>query len=83
MHSDDFKIWLSEVKGMQHRSIKDIESRLKRVNSLLESDSITRDSVYQLEKNEAFNLLTVTVKSQLRRAIKLYCEYYEGNLDEK
>jgi len=43
----------------------------------LDSTNQTSDIIYELGKKEKFNKLTVTVRSQLRRAIKLYRVFQE------
>ena len=48
---------------------------MKRVKSLIEKSEIDLDTIKELETKEKFNVLSVSVKSQLRRAVRLYCEY--------
>ena len=55
-------------------SIKDIISRMRRANNIL----IFRNEdiyLFKLEQCEEFQMASVSVKSQMRRAIRLYFQY--------
>lgn len=69
-----FKEWLKVSKTYSPASISDLGSRLKRADSIR---AWVDDETYlfYLEKEESFKCLSVSVKSQLRRAVKLYFEY--------
>lgn len=70
----NFKRWLTDNTNYSNAVITDIASRAKRADSLVEwfDDDLY---LFHLEKNEMFKALSVSVKSQLRRAVKLYNEY--------
>lgn len=70
-----FSEWLVETKCLTERSSRDVVSRLKRVLALINKSEITEDTLNMLEKNSEFQLLTMSVKSQLRRSVRLYSEY--------
>lgn len=74
MDCDEFKKWLQEKNKYTDASIKDIISRLRRANNML----IFRNEdiyLFRLEQCEEFQKASVSVKSQMRRAIRLYFQY--------
>lgn len=70
-----FKQWLIHNKGLSDRSSNDVISRLKRVCKILNRSEISSDTVSALNQSSNFKALSTSVKSQLRRSIKLYEEY--------
>ena len=74
---EEFKKWLDATKDYTKPTKSNIVSRLKRANSILE---ITDDPLYlyRLSNSPEFGKLTVSVRSQVRRAVKLYYEYKES-----
>ena len=71
----NFSEWLMKEKGFSHKASHDAESRLKRVLVLLGTDNVPKDAVTLLENTAEFKMLSVSVKSQLRRTAKLYLEF--------
>lgn len=73
----EFSSWLKSNKGFTHASAKDAASRLKRASSFCQLDweADATSNVSLLNSSEAFQQLTVSVKSQLRRSVKLYGEF--------
>ncbi len=71
--------WLENEKHLTHKVAGDVRARLNRVKNLLGCDEVPADALSQLESNSQFNALTTCVKSQLRRATRLYLEYKENN----
>lgn len=71
----NFAEWLENEKGLSHKVSHDVDSRLKRVQLLLATDEINKNTVSLLEKNEKFKSLSMTVKSQLRRSVRLNLEH--------
>ncbi len=74
MNCDEFRKWLREKNKYTDASIKDIISRLRRANNIL----IFRNEdiyIFRLEQCEDFQKASVSVKSQMRRAIRLYFQY--------
>lgn len=76
MEYDKFRRWLCEKNTYKDVSIKDIISRLRRANNIL---AFQNENVYlfRLEQCEEFKKVSVSVKSQIRRAIRLYFQYLE------
>lgn len=74
--------WLVSVKGFSTRGAKDVVFRINRVKKLLDSDVISEHSINELERNESFVRCTVSIKSQMRRAIRLACEYQNSICEE-
>ena len=70
-----FSEWLRTQKGYTDRSISDVFSRLNRAHNLLPNHEINQYLITDLEQLPEFNDLTVTVKSQIRKAIKLKLAY--------
>lgn len=66
-----FKSWLKENTRYSDAVIGDTISRVKRADSILEWYD---DEVYQfyLEHEENYQALTVSVRSQIKKAVSLY-----------
>ena len=61
------------------RSCRDVVSRLKRVTKFIDIDSSLPDDelLFRLGTTTEFKKLTSPVKSQLKRAVKLYRKHKE------
>lgn len=72
----NFKLWLSDNLLYSQRTISNIASRFKRANSILEwfDNPIY---TYHLEQTDEFNKLPSDVKAQIKKAVKLYFQFYE------
>lgn len=70
----NFKLWLTENKEYSPKTISNIVSRFKRADALL---PWFNDAVYQfrLEQLETYQALPNTVRSQIKKSVKLYFEY--------
>ena len=66
-----FSEWLRTEKGYSDRSISDVFSRLNRAHNFLPDHEINQYLITDLEQLDDFNKLTVAVKSQIRKAIRL------------
>lgn len=68
-----FRAWLKENTAYSDAVINDTVSRAKRADSILEWYD---DEVYQfyLERNKKYQALSCSVRSQIKKAIKLYNE---------
>lgn len=69
-----FKTWLSENTSYSSAVIRDTASRMKRADSILEWNGEETYSFY-LEKAPNYQTLSVSVRSQLRKAVKLYSKF--------
>lgn len=78
----EFLEWLQSERGYSRVVAGDINSRLKRVRRVLHQDNISDKTISNLEANESFSDFSVNIKSQLRRAVRLYLEYND-NLNNK
>lgn len=69
-----FRKWLSVNTSYSERTISNIVSRLKRADAILPwfDEDIY---LFRLEQSDAFMSLNCSIKSQLRKAAKLYYEY--------
>ena len=75
----EFREWLIKEKQYSDKSSRDVQSRLKRAVLLSGEKEITSEILAKLEANTAFKELSLSVKSQIRRAVKLYHEYLSIN----
>ena len=76
MNFTEFKIWLDDNTTYTKATKSNVISRLKRANIILPVES---ENVYlfNLSQENEFQCLTVSVKSQIRRAVKLYFQYID------
>ena len=72
---EEFKIWLCNNKKYTERSARDVCSRLKRVCIILGQENVENCNIDDLESNEDFKELTMSVRSQLRKSVRLFFEY--------
>ena len=72
-----FQEWLSADKGLSERSSRDTVSRLSRANKLhpLSSETDLQTYIFELGRKPDFESLSPSVRSQLKRAVKLYSEF--------
>ena len=71
---DSFKEWLKNNTEYSDAVIGDTASRMKRADSILEWND-TDTYLFYLEKEQKFEILSVSVRSQMRKAVKLYSAY--------
>lgn len=73
----EFSIWLKSNKGFSDAAANDVSSRLRRACSFYDIDweADLDSNLFSLGRKEEFKQLTVSVKSQLRRSVKLYAEF--------
>lgn len=66
-----FKEWLKQNTNYSDAVVGDMVSRIKRADSILEWYD---EEVYQfyLERETSYKELTVSVRSQVKKAVKLY-----------
>lgn len=72
-----FKVWLSRNTTLESKVINDTASRLKRVSSMVNiNDQMSTNKVISnFESDEQYMSLSISVRSQLKRALRLYREY--------
>lgn len=70
----EFKQWLCENTTYTERVVRDMVSRVKRADSMLEffADDLY---FYQLSQMEEYKKMSVSVRSQVKRAVKLYHQF--------
>ena len=70
----NFREWLSKNTPYSDSVITDTISRIKRADAILEWYD---DEVYQfyLERENDYKKLSVSVRSQIKKAVKLYYKY--------
>ena len=64
----ELKEWIIKEKGYGERSARDVLSRLRRAQTLCGKENF---SMEELEKNKEFSKLSVSVKSQIRSAVRI------------
>lgn len=74
--NEPFSAWLKNNTQYSEAVITDTVSRMKRADSMLSfADRDTETYLFYLEKTEAFRNLSVSVRSQIRKSVKLYIAY--------
>lgn len=70
----NFRIWLENSAEYSHQTVSNIVSRMKRADGILPWYD---NSIYQfrLEEQPEYSELSTTVKSQLKKAVKLYFDF--------
>ena len=71
---DKFSTWLQTKNNYTPRSIRDIVSRLKRLDRLSPLSTNYRTYIINIESNVNFIQLSKSVQSQLKKSYKLYLE---------
>ncbi len=72
----DFKPWLLSQCKYSERTARDTISRIKRADKLCRiNDSLDSFYLYKLQQMPAFNDLSGSVRSQIKRAVTLYCKF--------
>ena len=73
--TEGFKKWLKENSSYSEAVIGDMASRVKRADGIIEWYD---EEVYQfyLEQKEQYKCLSVSVRSQSKRAVKLYRKFH-------
>ncbi|MCY9509147.1 DNA cytosine methyltransferase [Paenibacillus larvae] len=77
MDEQNFIEWLKRKFGYIEKSAKDVRSRVKRANRFFNiyADMPEEEVLFKLSQNPNFKGLSTSVKSQLKRGVKLYREY--------
>ena len=81
MDNRDFKVWLAQRKKLSERTVNDIISRLNRGAAIVPGFEKKRadEIIMLLNREEEFQKISSTVKSQIRRAFRLREEYQNSN----
>lgn len=79
---DNFIKWLIEECKYSQRTANDTVSRVKRANTIYHIDNIP-DNYYLLglQESKAFNEISTSVRSQIKRSIVLYSKYLQYRND--
>lgn len=77
MDEENFNDWLIKKFKYEERSAKDVRSRVKRARKLVDITEQLSDEelIFKLSQHPSFKDLSTSVKSQLKRGVKLYREY--------
>lgn len=74
----EFRTWLSSSQSYTPRTISNVVSRLNRASKILQIKNTSLNplqAIQGLERSQEFQTLSPSVKSQIKRAIKLQAEY--------
>ena len=71
----DFRSWLKQNTSYCDNVISDIVSRAKRAERLLPLEDDIEYYVFKLSQLDSYKVLSPSVKSHLKKAVKLYCVY--------
>ncbi len=72
----EFREWLAEHTTCSSEALTDIVSRLKRAFRI-QPWSDPDFYLFYLNKNKEFQGLSMYVRSQIRRSVRLYCEFIQ------
>lgn len=75
MEYGKFIDWLITENKMSERSAKDVVSRSKRALAIVNQDMINGDTMELLISSSEFANCSMSIKSQLKRAVTLYMEF--------
>ena len=76
IETNRFKEWLSKNTEYSDAAVNDIVSRMKRADRMLPWEP-TKVYLFHLEQQDEFGRLSVSVKSQIRRAVRLYSDFIQ------
>lgn len=74
-----FKVHLEKNTTLGKRVISNTLSRIRRANSILEMDG-NDFYIERLSRMEEFQVLSYTVKSQIKSAVRKYLEYKKNKI---
>jgi DNA (cytosine-5)-methyltransferase 1 len=73
----DFYTWLTTSHSFTERANKDVVSRLKRALSICEADGFPGAFYrFKLEQSPNYQALSPSVRSQVKKSVSLYSDYY-------
>jgi DNA (cytosine-5)-methyltransferase 1 len=79
---ENFSEWLITRKEFGGKTARDVLSRINRINGFMDADAsgTVEKILYTMSVVPAFKTLSLSVRSQLRRSVKLYKEYQRSSL---
>lgn len=76
MKDKQFAKWLEDNSSLSEKSARDVLSRLNRVSHFGAKLNESQNQILlKLNNNSDFQNLSITVRSQLRRAVRLYKQF--------
>lgn len=79
LEEPEFREWLKEVHHYTPRTISNVLSRIKRASRLIDVKNLTADpldAIHALERKPEYVKLTTSVRSQMKKAIRLRSAFY-------
>lgn len=76
----NFRSWLSDNQEYTQRTISNVVSRLNRAIRILHTKQLTNDpldAIHALERKKEFVELSSSVRSQIKKAIRLHAKYHQ------
>lgn len=82
MEFESFRQWLIANKDYSRETISNIVSRVKRANKIL---PWYNKVIYQfmLEREQKYQVLSCSVRSQIKKAVKLYFDFVEEKTNKE
>lgn len=76
-----YRHWLSSETGLQGRSLSDVVSRTRRVLSMADLSHVKTNEEVEIAllSSAEFKTQEMSIKSQIRRAAKLYVNFVNGS----
>lgn len=80
MDDQGFDEWLKKNLGYIDKSARDVRSRVKRASKYIDlaKDISDEELIFSLTQHPEFKNMSMAVKSQLKRGVKLYRQYLSG-----
>lgn len=79
MDEQAFSQWLKDNLSYIDKSARDVRSRVKRASKFIDlTKNVTDDElVFSLSQHPEFKSMSMTVKSQIKRGVKLYRQFLQ------
>lgn len=75
-----FEIWLNDNCAYGAAGKRDVTSRLRRAHKLLAlPEHADMNYLYELQQTPTYKALSVSVRSQIKKAILMYFEFLRSN----
>jgi DNA (cytosine-5)-methyltransferase 1 len=80
MEFENFRKWLINKIGYKNKSAGDVISRIRRIRKFIKvPEPIEPITLFQLQQNEEYKKLSLSVRSQLKKALLLFSEFQRTN----
>lgn len=78
IESEKFSQWLKKNTKLSSKSVRDTVSRVKRASDFIDlyTNLNIEETLFILSQHQGFKKLNVDIRSQLKRAVKLFRKFY-------